>query len=178
MTKYVLPNKYDEWQKCQGMISQHGLPPSPDHLPGFSVRYGLDLVILRHVFLIYTLPVLSVKQPWASAIIQSGKDCENRTWKVDYRGNLLIHASKQPDPEGDVFISEIGTEIPNTQKLGGIIGCVHLDRIVKGHSSPWAQPGQYHWILSNPRILPFLPIAGQQGLWKVPIDPPLVPEFP
>ncbi len=33
--------------------------------------------------------VLSVRQPWASAIIYGGKDAENRTWPARYRG--LLH---------------------------------------------------------------------------------------
>jgi len=36
---------------------------------------------------------LSVKQPYASLICHGIKTVENRTWKTDYRGKLLIHAS-------------------------------------------------------------------------------------
>ena len=43
---------------------------------------------------------LTVRQPWAWAIIYGGKDLENRRWRTSYRGPL-IHASKNanPDPE-------------------------------------------------------------------------------
>jgi hypothetical protein len=37
--------------------------------------------------------VLSIKQPYASFICTGIKTVENRTWKTDYRGKLLIHAS-------------------------------------------------------------------------------------
>lgn len=37
--------------------------------------------------------VLSVRQPYASLICYGIKKAENRTWKTDYRGKLLIHAS-------------------------------------------------------------------------------------
>jgi hypothetical protein len=37
--------------------------------------------------------VLSVKQPYATLICAGIKTVENRTWKTDYRGKLLIHAS-------------------------------------------------------------------------------------
>jgi hypothetical protein len=37
--------------------------------------------------------VLSIKQPHASFICAGIKTVENRTWKTDYRGKLLIHAS-------------------------------------------------------------------------------------
>ena len=35
--------------------------------------------------------VLTVRQPWAWAIIQVGKDVENRSWPTKHRGPLLIH---------------------------------------------------------------------------------------
>jgi hypothetical protein len=40
------------------------------------------------------MKALSLKQPWAWAVIHAGKVVENRTWKVKFRGPLLIHASK------------------------------------------------------------------------------------
>jgi hypothetical protein len=39
-------------------------------------------------------PVLSLKQPWANAVLWLGKRIENRTWSTAYRGEFLIHASK------------------------------------------------------------------------------------
>jgi hypothetical protein len=40
-----------------------------------------------------TNKVLSVRQPYATLICAGVKTVENRTWKTDYRGKLLIHAS-------------------------------------------------------------------------------------
>ena len=39
------------------------------------------------------MKTLSVKQPHATLICYGIKTVENRTWKTDYRGKLLIHAS-------------------------------------------------------------------------------------
>ncbi|MCL2557473.1 MAG: ASCH domain-containing protein [Treponema sp.] len=36
---------------------------------------------------------LSVQQPYASMICYGVKAVENRSWKTDYRGRILIHAS-------------------------------------------------------------------------------------
>lgn len=44
------------------------------------------------------MKALAVKQPWASLICNGLKKVENRTWKTNYRGKLLIVASKTPDP--------------------------------------------------------------------------------
>jgi len=40
------------------------------------------------------LPVLSIRQPWAWAIVHAGKDIENRNWPTRFRGRFLIHAAK------------------------------------------------------------------------------------
>ena len=38
------------------------------------------------------MKVLTVKQPWASLIIEKYKEYEFRSWKTNYRGKILIHA--------------------------------------------------------------------------------------
>ena len=39
------------------------------------------------------MKVLSIKNPWATLIINGYKKYEFRTWKTKYRGKILIHAS-------------------------------------------------------------------------------------
>jgi hypothetical protein len=41
--------------------------------------------------------VLTIRQPWAHAILHLGKDVENRSWRTRYRGLLLIHAAARPE---------------------------------------------------------------------------------
>lgn len=36
---------------------------------------------------------ITIKQPWASLIVDGLKDIENRTWKTKFRGRVLIHVS-------------------------------------------------------------------------------------
>ncbi len=38
------------------------------------------------------MKVLTIKEPWASLIINGYKGYEFRSWKTKYRGKLLIHA--------------------------------------------------------------------------------------
>lgn len=40
------------------------------------------------------IPALSLRQPWAHAVVHLGKSIENRRWDTTYRGEFLIHASK------------------------------------------------------------------------------------
>lgn len=40
------------------------------------------------------MKAITIKQPWASLIVSGLKDIENRTWKTNFRGRVLIHAGK------------------------------------------------------------------------------------
>ena len=39
------------------------------------------------------MKVLSIKEPYASLIVNGYKEYEFRSWKTKYRGKILIHAS-------------------------------------------------------------------------------------
>ena len=39
------------------------------------------------------MKAITIKQPWASLIVHGIKDIENRTWRTNYRGRVLIHAA-------------------------------------------------------------------------------------
>jgi len=39
---------------------------------------------------------LTVKNPWAQLICEGIKDIENRTWKTNFRGRVLIYSSEIP----------------------------------------------------------------------------------
>ena len=43
------------------------------------------------------MKVLSLKQPYAELILSGRKSIELRKWNTNFRGNFLIHASKNPD---------------------------------------------------------------------------------
>jgi hypothetical protein len=112
------------------------------------------------------IATLSVQDPWCRYILYFDKDVENRTWRTPYRGPLLIHCGKKRDTS---------CAIPRTLDRfppapGCIVGIVELVDIVVGSRSPWAQPGQCHWMLSNPRAFPEpIPYRGQLGLFYVPL---------
>ena len=116
---------------------------------------------------------LTVHQPWAWAIIQGGKDVENRVRPTHYRGRLVIHAAKkmiQADyMEACRDLEKRGFRPPtaDTIALGGIIGIVDLVDVKS--PSRWFG-GKYRWVLANPKPVPFYPAVGQLGLWNPPSD--------
>jgi hypothetical protein len=117
------------------------------------------------------IKALSIMQPWAWLIVNGWKDLENRTWTTSYRGQLLIHASKDIDFQGYNFIIRNGLmneidmpEIDDFQR-GGIVGQAELYDIVTNAPSDWAATDQYHWILRDAKPLPFIPCRGALSVW-------------
>jgi hypothetical protein len=43
------------------------------------------------------MKAISIREPWASLIHSGKKTIETRTWKTNYRGPLLLCASKKPN---------------------------------------------------------------------------------
>ena len=111
---------------------------------------------------------LSIRQPWA-CLVMGPKDVENRSWKTDYRGPLLIHAGLKYDPQGlsRQYIYEHGLFAGRLIK-GAIIGRVTLVDCVKGHPSKWAAPDCWNWILADPWLIKPIPYKGRLGLFDVP----------
>jgi hypothetical protein len=102
------------------------------------------------------MKALSLLQPMAWAIF-NGKDVENRKWRTNYRGRFIVHASKGFDISHWNWILEnenrLGITLPFSRfdfVYGALIGEVDLVDCVKGHSSRWAFPDQYNFVLANP----------------------------
>ena len=45
------------------------------------------------------MKALTIKEPWASLIINGYKEYEFRSWKTNYRGKILIHAGMSIDKD-------------------------------------------------------------------------------
>lgn len=110
---------------------------------------------------------ITLIQPWATLIVEHGKDVENRSWFTNHRGPLLIHAGLKIERAGWERAAELGIILPDELPAGGIIGQVNLTGCVRDSRSPWAIPGQWHWLLADPIMLPFTPARGQMGLWSL-----------
>lgn len=114
------------------------------------------------------IKVLSVRQPWAWALIYLKKDIENRSRCYAHRGQTLIHASAGMT-EGEYeraidFMAEIGIprgKVPDRSGLqfSGIIGIVDIVDSVTSSNSPW-WIGPCGLVCRNPRPLPFYPCKG------------------
>ena len=134
---------------------------------------------------------LSVRQPWAWAIIHCGKDIENRSWQavnhgLRKRGRIAIHAAKgwtRADIDfafdlaaRDVLPLALHAEPDTDLPRGAILGTVELlsvHRSEQMHPSPLEgelgdySAGRWVWVLSSPDEFPEpIPARGALGLWE------------
>jgi hypothetical protein len=115
------------------------------------------------------MKALTIRQPWGSLIVAGAKTVENRSWRTNYRGPLLIHAGVRLDPVEGWRVAEVAKlgDIPR----GALIGVVEVVGCVRNSPSRWARPGQWHWELANPRPLPTpIPLRGRLGLFEVDVE--------
>lgn len=99
------------------------------------------------------MKALTVKQPWASLIVEGIKDIENRTWKTNYRGRIYVHAAKQSVRRKNgwepIFTSAQIHSVENplgmyfSYDTSAIIGEVDIIDCVLNHSSVWAEQMEY-----------------------------------
>lgn len=125
-----------------------------------------------------TLPnvALSVRQPWAWAILHAGKDIENRAWRpanpaIRFRGRIAVHASKGMTQaeyaDASEFMARIGVNCPEFGSLqrGGIVGSVTIVNAVGSSASPWFF-GPVGLVLEDPTPTDFIPSIGALGVFR------------
>lgn len=116
---------------------------------------------------------LSVRQPWAWAIIHAGKNIENRSWQavnhgLRQRGRIAIHAARgmtrEEYEDASEFMAQIGVTCPAPADLlrGGIIGSVEVIDVVTDSNSPWFC-GPRGLVLRGPEPCEFIPAGGALG---------------
>jgi hypothetical protein len=130
------------------------------------------------------MKALTICQPYAELIIRGEKLVENRIWKTDYRGPLLIHAGKSLAYlelyEGEIDRGDLD--------FGAIIGLAVLADCVSKHDTrpgrgfsniamkrhPWLAThkhaeGPVCFVLANAqRFAEPIPCRGMQSLFEVP----------
>lgn len=127
------------------------------------------------------MKVLTIKQPWASLIINGYKMFEFRSWYTNYRGELLIHASKSVDKEAMKRLEKyLDFDIPIGKIIGkvNITDCVKLDKNLKEKLLNEnmdiyknSEIGNFGWQIED--VLKFnnkIEVNGKLGLWNYEIN--------
>lgn len=123
------------------------------------------------------MKALTVKEPWASLIINGYKKYEFRSWKTNYRGKLLIHAGLSLDRTVTDKFSDYNLEYGQGEIIGEatLADCILVDEklnmelkekdsLVYGHSD---HTGIYAWKLDN--VIKYdkpIKCKGKLGLWN------------
>jgi len=117
------------------------------------------------------MKALSLKQPFAELILQGKKKIEIRKWNTKFRGEFLIHASKNPDKES---MKKFGFK---TLTCGFIVGKAELVDVKRYrnkeetekdkslHLASWKW-GNYGFIIKNPKRIKPIPYKGSLGFWN------------
>lgn len=123
------------------------------------------------------MKVLTVKEPWASLIINGYKKYEFRSWKTNYRGKLLIHAGKTLEKSVIPRFSCYNLEYSSGAIIGEVdlVDCIEVDEelndklmemnpVVYGRSN---HVRNYAWKLENVKKYKNpIYVKGKLGLWN------------
>lgn len=118
------------------------------------------------------IPCLSIRQPYAWLIVQGIKPVENRTWRTNFRGRVLIHAGvtypkRDFEADRDIYAAQ-GYPRTREEMLGGIVGEAVIVDCVKTHPSPFFF-GPWGFVLEQPKAFPkLIPLGGRLGFFGVP----------
>lgn len=133
--------------------------------------------------------VISLLQPWAHLVVIGAKRIETRSWSTNYRGPLLIHASKRFTKDQAKLCQKwpFNEYIENLEDLefGYIIGSVNLidvktteycvnsnliaetERNAEEYNFGNYNAGRFAWILSEPKEFnEIIPCNGKLGIWN------------
>ena len=122
------------------------------------------------------MKVITLKQPWASLVAYGYKKYEFRSWKLKFRGDIIIHAGLGIDKDAMEKFKNLKLDYPS-KKLMAIVhidDCIPLDDNISkaiNKENPLVYGNKirtgYAWKLSNVRLLDIPDaISGKQGIWN------------
>ena len=122
------------------------------------------------------MKVLTLKHPWASLVANGYKVYEFRSWKTNYRGEILIHAGCGVDKEYLEKVKDYGIEFPKKKILCKVVleDCIEIDddfnkKIKSLDNNVYGSKDRegYAWKLGKVTKLDIPDeVNGQLGLWN------------
>jgi hypothetical protein len=131
------------------------------------------------------IKALSLKQPYAWLIANGYLQVDDRTWGTQYRGPMLIHASKGLYEQYYHYIkSSTNIPIPDRDKLeyGGVVGIAKLVLCCKPGDLPATISREqrvhfgslyhehYGFLFEQATQLAFMPCHGKLGIFEIDLD--------
>lgn len=124
---------------------------------------------------------ITIREPWASLIVNGYKKYEFRSWKTNYRGKILIHTGLTLERDNTFKFCDYNLNYGHGEIIGEAIltDCIlvtkefedelySINPLVYGKSE---HARVYAWKLEN--VLMYekrIPYKGQLGLWNYNVD--------
>ena len=123
------------------------------------------------------MKAITLKEPWASLVVNGYKTYEFRSWKTSYRGKILIHAAKSCDKNNIDRFNSYNLDYGNSEIIGEaeIIDCVKVDdelrkKLLKVDNVVYSESGfneTYAFVLSNcKKYDKYIPCKGKLNIWQ------------
>ncbi len=126
------------------------------------------------------MKIITLKQPWATLVAEGIKKYEFRSWKINYRGKLLIHAGAGVDKEELKKFKKYNLDFPKSKILAiaEVEDCLKLDdelnkKIIAEKNEVYDNKSRtgYAWKLKNiKKVKVDLEVKGKLGLWTYDIN--------
>lgn len=126
------------------------------------------------------MKVISIKEPFATLIMNGNKKIETRSWKTNYRGELYIHASGKTlakeflDDNIIDLIKDMDMNFGNIICKGNLIDCIYMDeefiKKIRKNKIEYIcglyEVGRYAWIFDNIELIYPIPAKGKLNIWN------------
>ncbi|MCI6266460.1 MAG: ASCH domain-containing protein [Erysipelotrichaceae bacterium] len=126
------------------------------------------------------MKVITLKQPWASLVAEGIKIWEFRSWKYNYRGEILIHAGAGVDKEAMKKVELLNLEYPQKKIIAKVTieDCLELNDDLNKEicfSNPMVYGNKnrsgFVWKLKDAKKIDIdNTISGKQGIWNYDLD--------
>lgn len=122
------------------------------------------------------MKALTIKEPWATLIIDGYKEYEFRSWKTNYRGKILIHAGKSLEKNQAKKFKEYNLKYSCGEIIGeaDLVDCIKVteqfdNELKKKNSLVYRNNhiDNYAWKLENiKKYEKKIKVNGKLGLWN------------
>lgn len=122
------------------------------------------------------MKALTIKEPWATLIIEGYKEYEFRSWKTNYRGKIVIHAGKSLESNQAKKFTEYNLEYSCGEIIGeaDLVDCIKVTeefdkKLKKENNLVYGNNhiDNYAWKLENVKKYDKkIKVNGKLGLWN------------
>lgn len=126
------------------------------------------------------MKVITLKQPWATLIAEGLKKYEFRSWRYNYRGEILIHAGAGVDYDAMKKVEPLSLDYPQKKIIAKVTieDCLELNdelnkKICESNPMVYGNKNRtgFAWKLNNVKKVNInKTINGKQGIWNYDLD--------